>query len=84
MKNILVKILKVTLVVFAVLLLVLLVLGLVLWMDWPWWAAVALLLILAGLALGALFVRRIMVRRREQRFVQQVIEQDEARIKAFS
>jgi len=36
MKNILIRIFKVTLVMFAVLLLVLLVLGLVLWIDWPW------------------------------------------------
>ena len=84
MKNILVKILKVSLVLLAVLLIVLLVFGLVLRMDWPWWVAFVLLLILAGLGLGALFLRRIMVRRREQRFVQQVIEQDEARIKTFT
>jgi type VI secretion system protein ImpL len=84
MKNILVKILKISLVALAVLLIVLVVVGLVLWVDWPWWVAIVLLLILAGLGLGALFLRRIMVRRREQRFVQQVIAQDEARIKTFT
>lgn len=84
MKNILIKILKFSLIVFAVLLIILLVFGLVLRMDWPWWVGLALLLILAALGVGLLFLRRILARRREQRFVQQVIAQDEARIKTFT
>jgi type VI secretion system protein ImpL len=84
MKNLLVRILKISLVAFAVCLVILLVFGLVLWMDWPWWVGLALLLILAALGVGLLFLRRILARRREQRFVQQVIEQDEARIKTFA
>jgi type VI secretion system protein ImpL len=84
MKNLLIKILKISLVVFAVCLLILLVFGLVLRVDWPWWVGLALLLILAALGVGLLFLRRILARRREQRFVAQVIEQDEARIKTFT
>ncbi|HME43644.1 MAG TPA: type VI secretion protein IcmF/TssM N-terminal domain-containing protein [Syntrophorhabdales bacterium] len=84
MKNIFVKLLKFLLIVFAVLLIILLVFGLVLRMDWPWWVGLFLLLILAALGVGFLFLRRILARRREQRFVQQVIEQDEARIKTFA
>jgi type VI secretion system protein ImpL len=84
MKNLLVRILKMSLLVFAVCLVILLVFGLVLRMDWPWWVGLALLLILAALGVGLLFLRRILARRREQRFVQQVIEQDEARIKTFA
>ena len=84
MKNLFIKILKISLVVFAVCLVILLVFGLVLRMDWPWWVGIALLLILAALGVGLLVLRRILLRRREQRFVQQVIEQDEARIKTFT
>lgn len=84
MKNLIVKILKVLLVAVVVLLVLLLIFGLVLRLDWPWWVGVVLLFIVAGLCIGALFLRRVMLRRREQRFVQQVIEQDEARIKSAS
>ncbi len=84
MKNLLVRILKISLVVFAVCLVILLVFGFVLRMDWPWWVGIAFLLILAALGVGLLFLRRILARRREQQFVQQVIEQDEARIKTFA
>ena len=84
MKNLLVKILKVSLVAFLVLLIILLVFGLVVWMDSPWWVGLAVLAILAASGIGFLFLRRILTRRREQQFVQEVIEQDEARIRTFT
>jgi type VI secretion system protein ImpL len=84
MKNTLVKILKFTLYALAVVLLILLVFGIVFWLDWPWWVAFFLLLIIAGLAVAAFVIKRILKRKNEQRFVQDVIEQDEARIKTFS
>ncbi len=78
MKEVLGKILKgvVFLALFG--LLVLLVFGFVLWLDWPWWVGLCLLLGLCGLGLGVIFVRRLLLRRREQRFVQEIIAQDEA------
>ncbi len=84
MKDLLVKILKISLLVFAVVLISLLVFGFVLAMGWPWWVGFFLLLIVAGLGVGAFIVRRILSRRREQRFVQDVIAQDEARLKRLS
>lgn len=84
MKNTLMKILKFALYGLAVVLVILLVFGLVFWLDWPWWVAFFLLLILAGLLVAAFVVKRILKRKKEQRFVQDVIEQDEARIKTFS
>lgn len=84
MKNTLMKILKFALYGLAVILVILLVFGIVFWLDWPWWVAFFLLLILAGLVVAALVVKRILKRRKEQRFVQDVIEQDEARLKTFS
>ena len=76
--------LKIILLVAAALLAVLVAFGVVLILDWPWWVGFFLVLVLAGLAVGALFVRRILLRRREQQFVQEVIAQDEARAKTVA
>ncbi len=43
-----------------------------------------LLLILVGLGIGFLFFRKLWLRRKEQQFVQQVIEQDESQLKKLS
>ncbi|MCI5208877.1 MAG: hypothetical protein D3910_08800, partial [Candidatus Electrothrix sp. ATG2] len=50
--------------------------GVVLWMQWPWWVAFFFLLGYAGLYLSWLFLRKILLRRREQNFIHQVVEQD--------
>ena len=84
MKDQFLKILKIALIVFAVILVILLVFGIVLSLDWPLWMGFFLLLILVGLGIGFLFLRKIMLRRKEQRFVQQVIEQDESHLKALT
>ena len=84
MKDVVVKALKIALWAFLVVLLVLVVFGLVLWLDWPIWVGFFLLLGLAAVGVAALFLRKVLHRRREQRFVQEVIEQDEARIKNLS
>ncbi len=67
-----------------VILVILLVFGVVLSLNWPLWVGFFLLLILVGAVIGFLFFRKIMLRRREQRFVQQVIEQDESHLKALT
>jgi type VI secretion system protein ImpL len=74
--------LKIALLVFVVLLIVLLTFGFVLVMDWPWWVGLFILLAFAGIGVGVLFLRKLLMRRREQKFVSQVIMQDEARIRA--
>ena len=78
MKQIVWKILKIALIVFASLLLVGIVWGGVLSMGWSWWVAVFILVGLLGLVIGVIFLRKLWLRRAEQRFVQQVIAQDEA------
>jgi len=54
-----------------------------LWMQWPWWVASFFLLGYAGLYLSWIFIRKLLLRRREQNFVHQVIEQDDAYIKGM-
>jgi type VI secretion system protein ImpL len=83
MKDTLLKILKISLVVITGLLLILLVFGLVLSLDWPWWVGLFLLLALAGMGIGIVFLKKLWFRRREQKFVQQVIAQDEAHLKTL-
>jgi type VI secretion system protein ImpL len=84
MKTLIIKILKICLIFTLVLLAILLVFGIVLSLDWPWWVGIFLLLGLAGLFIGLLFIRKILLRRKEQRFVGQVIAQDDDRIKNVS
>ena len=80
MKSGIARILKIALLAFLAILVVLCVVGLVLWLDWPWWMALFLLVIVAGIGVAVLFLMKVLSRRREQRFVAQVVEQDEARI----
>jgi len=60
------------------------IIALVILMNWPWWVGIFLLLGILGLIIGALFLRKLLKRRNEQKFVQQVIEQDESRLKKLS
>ncbi len=50
----------------------------VLFMQWPWWVGLFFLLSYLGIYLSYLFLRKLLLRRREQHFVHQVIEQDNA------
>ena len=84
MKERILKILKVFLMASVVVLVVLLVFGLVLLMRWPWWVALFLLLLVAGLVIGGVTLWKVWAKRREQRFVQEVLDQDESRMKAMS
>lgn len=84
MKDTLIKVLKISLIAITVILIVLLVFGITLSLDWPWWVGFFLLLALAGMGIGVIFLRKLWLRKREQQFVQQVIQQDEARLKSVS
>ena len=83
MKELFLKILKVFLIIGAILLGFLLVFGIVLFIDWPWWVGLFILLGLVGLGLGLVFIRKIWLRRREQQFVDQIIEQDDSYLKTM-
>ena len=80
MKNTILIFLKYFLIVASVILVILLVVGFVFMMNWPWWVGICLVLCLVGLFIGALFLRKLLLRRKEQQFVQQVIEQDNAQM----
>lgn len=80
MKGALIKFFKWFLIVTGVILLVLLVFGGVLLLDWPWWVGFFVLLGIIGLGIALLFLKKIWARRREQQFVHQIIEQDEAQM----
>ncbi|MBN1850099.1 MAG: type VI secretion system protein ImpL [Deltaproteobacteria bacterium] len=67
--------------VIIMVLFLLFIIGLTFWLvllaGWPWWVGLFILLGLLGMVLMLAFTQRLLLRRREQRFVQQVIEQDE-------
>ncbi len=84
MKDFFLKYLKYALIVVAIFLVIVLVFGVVLLLNWPWWVGFFLLLVLIGLVIGFLFLQKIWFKRREEKFVQQVIEQDESNLKAVS
>ncbi|MCP4745888.1 MAG: type VI secretion system protein ImpL [Desulfobacteraceae bacterium] len=77
MKKLLSTVFKAFLILMVLMLAVLVVLGLVLWAGWSWWAGCFILIGLAGFALGFWLFRKIWARRREQKFVHEIIEQDE-------
>ncbi len=81
MKTILLTIAKVFLILTIILFGVLLVFGVTLILHWPWWVGVYILLGLVGVGLLIIFFRKLWRRRREQRFVSQVIEQDNRYLK---
>ena len=78
MKQLFLKILKVFLIISVVMLGLALVFGLVLFLGWPWWVGFCVLIGLAGLAVGIVFLKKLFQRKREQQFVQQVIHQEAA------
>ncbi|RZB33559.1 MAG: type VI secretion system protein ImpL [Desulfobacteraceae bacterium Eth-SRB2] len=83
MKQLIIKILKIFLIVTLILFAVLLVFGLVLGIGWPWWVGLFILTGVIGLWLGIVFFKKVWLRRREQQFVSQVIDQDEHYLKSL-
>ncbi len=84
MKTFFLRYLKYALIGVALFLVIILAFGLVLLLGWPWWMGFFVLLFLVGLGIGFLFLRKLWLRRKEEKFVQQVIEQDETNLKALS
>ena len=83
MKKFVIKILKILLFVTFLLLAVFLVFGAVISLEWEWWVGLLILTGLLGLLLSVVFFKKIWLRRREQRFIHQVIEQDESYLKTI-
>ncbi|HQG30585.1 MAG TPA: type VI secretion protein IcmF/TssM N-terminal domain-containing protein, partial [Deltaproteobacteria bacterium] len=61
----------------------LLVFGIVLAFAWPWWVGIFLVILLLGVGIAAVIVRKVVLRRKEQLFVAQIIEQDNAYVKSM-
>ncbi|MFZ4858663.1 MAG: type VI secretion protein IcmF/TssM N-terminal domain-containing protein [Desulfuromonadaceae bacterium] len=84
MKDNILKILKYFLIVLSVVLVILFLLGLVFLMNWPWWVSIFLVLGAIGIFIGCLFLRKLLLRRKEQQFVQDVIEADNSRMSTLA
>jgi len=80
MKDIVHKILKILLYVLIIGVLAAVIFWFVLKKSWPWWVGLAIVVGLFGLWMGFLFLKKYFFRRREQRFVKQIIDQDESAI----
>ena len=72
------NILKYTLIGLSALLGILVVFGIVLVLDWPWWVGFFILIGLVGLSIAAYLLQQIWRKKREQLFVSEITEQDEA------
>ena len=80
MKNILFTIFKIFLYLLVIGFLAVVIFWFVLRQLWPWWVGLAILFGLLGLWLGFLFLKKYFFRRREKRFVRQIITQDDSAI----
>jgi type VI secretion system protein ImpL len=83
MKRTLLKSLKIFLIAVGICVAVLLIFGAVLGLGWPWWAGLFVLIGLFGLFLGLIFLKKVLLRRREQFFIHQVIDQDDSYAKGL-
>ncbi len=77
MKKILIILLKTLLLVLLLVLTGGLTFALVLWMGWPWWVGLCFIAVYFVLYCAWILVRKILLRRREQSFVNEVIAKDE-------
>ncbi|MEN6475680.1 MAG: type VI secretion protein IcmF/TssM N-terminal domain-containing protein [Syntrophaceae bacterium] len=72
------NILKYILIGLSALLVILLMFGIVLVLDWPWWVGFFILIGLVGLGIAAYLLQQVWRKKREQLFVSEITEQDEA------
>lgn len=84
MKGILVKILKILLLLVVAVLVLVGIFILTTLLGWPRWAAIFIFLGLLSIFLALMVVRKIWLRKKEQRFVDQIIEQDNARLRGLA
>ena len=84
MKQILIKIFKIFLLLTAVVLGLLLIFGISLALGWPWRVGFFILIGILGIWLSVIFFKKLWLRRREQQFVNQVVEQDDQYLKQMS
>lgn len=80
MKDIVGTILKFLLYFFVIGLLAAGVFWVVMEQHWPWWVGIVILIGILGLWVGIISLRKYLFRRREKRFVRQIIDQDDSAI----
>ena len=78
------SIIKILLLSVLAIVLILSLFGLVLVLHWPWWVGIVLVFCFIGIGIGIVFLRKLLLRRKEQQFVQQVIDQDEDTIQKLA
>ena len=78
MKLLFFKILKILLLLLLVLSVFALIAGGLIWAGWPLWILFFVAAGFLGIILGVILIKKIMARKQEQRFVQQIIFQDDA------
>lgn len=77
-------ILKYALYAAGLILIILLAFGLVFLMNWPWWVGFFILLAFVAIIIGCYVLQKILKRKKEQQFVQEVINQDNSEIARLS
>jgi len=77
MKKILITLLKIVLLVLVLGIIGLITFGLIIRMHWPWWVGLCFILVYIGLYCIWILVRKILRRRHEKQFVNEVIAQDD-------
>ena len=78
MKKLLISLFKGLLILSVCLFLLFLVVGIVLVIDLPWWAGFFIFSGLMGVWIGGLFLKKLWLKKKEQQFVNQLIESDDA------
>lgn len=84
MKKFLAIFIKSLLIFTAFALVILLIAGLILMLDWPWWTGFFFVLFFIGLGIGVFLVRKIVLRRREKQFVNQIVSQDDMQLRGMA
>jgi len=54
----------------------------VLWAGWPWWVCFFIIAGIIGILFGVWFFKKLLLRKKEQQFVSQIIEQDNAALES--
>lgn len=84
MKKLLSVLIKTLLLLTTLALLALLIVGAVLILNWPWWTGFFFILVFIGLAICVFLLRKMILRRREEQFVNQIVSQDDMQLKGMA
>ncbi len=83
MKNIFSTIFKVFFIISLLLLAGVLIFGILLWTQWPLWVGIFFIIGIIGIFLASIFIKKSLLRKREQRFVNQILDNDSQTFKSL-